>query len=87
MKWARPYLGKDQYESSVVINLDHPGMRIATTKIYHSAEHWFEELLAIATNHDNVGAIRDFDGWTDGWAQRTPEDVYFAEFPEHKSIG
>lgn len=25
VKWAKPYVGKDRYESSLVVDLEHPG--------------------------------------------------------------
>ena len=27
-KWARPYAGKDQLDSSIVVDLSHPGFRV-----------------------------------------------------------
>lgn len=32
LKWARPYVGKDRYESSIVIDLSHPGLIGETTE-------------------------------------------------------
>ena len=26
-KWAKPYIGKDRYESSIVVDLDHEGFK------------------------------------------------------------
>lgn len=26
--WAKPYIGKDRYESSIVVDLDHPGFNV-----------------------------------------------------------
>lgn len=51
---------------------------------YTNAQEWFSALQGIANKHDNRNAIRDFEGWTQGWEESTPAEVYYAEFPEHK---
>jgi hypothetical protein len=83
LKWAKPYIGKDRYEGSIVVDVNHPGFCSKNCHAHESAESWFDELLGIAVSHDNLDAIRDFEGWTDGWEDRNPADVYYAEFPEH----
>lgn len=51
---------------------------------FRSDTEWFFALQAVAARHGNAGAIRDFEGWTDGWQNQSPEAVYYAEFPEHQ---
>ena len=51
---------------------------------YESAEEWFDRLRDIAASHDNASAVRDFQGWTEDWESQTPEEAYYAEYPEHQ---
>ena len=51
---------------------------------FESNEEWYESLVDIAKTHQNTGAVRDFDGWTENWKNETPEEAYYSEFPEHK---
>jgi hypothetical protein len=84
LKWAKPYIDKDRHESSIVVDLNHPGFGVPSDHEYETAESWFDELLGIAASHHNHDAVRDFDGWIDGWEDHSPADVYYSEFPEHK---
>lgn len=85
IKWAKPYIGKDQYESSIVVDLEHPGLLTASADhAYESAEDWYAALVQVARSHDNQNAVRDFDGWTYDWKLYAPESTYYAEFPGHK---
>lgn len=84
LKWAKPYIGKARYESSLVVDLTHPGFSSGSDHDYERAEDWFNELKKIADSHGNKDAVRDFEGWTEGWEDRSPSDVYYEEFPEHR---
>lgn len=85
LKWARPYMGKDRYESSIVVDLHHEGFVGEGDHGYETDEAWYQALVEIAKSHDNADGVRDFEGWTDGWEQRSPELTYYSEFPEHKA--
>lgn len=71
-------------ESSIVVDLTHPGFSAADAS-NEDIEHWFDELLGIAKSHGNQDAVRDFDGWTQGWEDQFPSEAYYAEFPEHQA--
>lgn len=86
-KWAKPYVGKDRYESSLVVDLSHPGFLTADNRLYKNVNEWYEALVAIAKSHGNQSAVRDFEGWTDTWEVHEPSDTYYSEFPEHKIEG
>jgi len=51
---------------------------------FRRPENWFDELQRIAKLHNNASSVRDYEGWTADWETESPEDVYYAEFPEHK---
>jgi hypothetical protein len=87
LKWAKPYMGKDRYESSIVVDLNNPGFgeQSQDEHRHETAETWFYELLDIAVSHNNRNAVRDFDGWTNGWGDHSPADAYYTEFPQHRS--
>lgn len=38
-KWAKPYIGKDRYESSLVVDMTHPGMLDATSDTQPTRDH------------------------------------------------
>ena len=84
VKWAKPYLGKDRFESSLVVDSTHPGFIVTELPDHDCVEDWYEELLRIAAFNNNKDAVTDFDGWTDGWEDYSPANVYYAEFPEQK---
>ena len=90
LKWAKPYIGKDRHEISIVVDLNHPGFSMSqkfTLPIdnYDNVDLWYEALVKIAKSHNNASAVRDFNGWTGEWENSLPKDVYYAEFPEHKN--
>lgn len=55
-KWARPYIGKDRYDSSIIVDLNHPGFLLSTAAKFNTAEEWFAALLRIAEfpEHDHI---------------------------------
>ena len=53
---------------------------------YEQRDEWYEALQKIARSHDNERAVRDYEGWTDGWDEVSPEDCYYQEYPEHKPL-
>lgn len=51
---------------------------------YDDKDDWYDALVALAESHDNKQGVRDREGWTGNWRNETPEQAYYAEFPEHK---
>lgn len=49
---------------------------------YKTRADWYARLIVLANSHIAAHMVRDFGAWVEEWETKTPENVFYSEFPE-----
>ena len=49
---------------------------------YKTRAGWYAALILLANNLIAAHLVRDFSAWTEDWESKTPESVFYSEYPE-----